>query len=671
MREEANVTKEKTLKENEIRERISSILNRDPRPLEEKIFNRMWNEECSGKYSRPLLSELPSQSQRSVREYPRMLELGDNYQMLFQVSTCQEDTESAFAEKGARSVASAFFCHGDRDDHLRSLVGSQALYAYAFGIPVLNVFRSGIPQKTETVNIASIALLRNKKFPETTLRIPGSEIWWVQAQPTENPDEAQVRRIRLHEMMITLSSHAWLLATSHVLPSGLLCTLTGLAGEGRLGMLLEAETWKEDPEEFLFKRNPGGFLVCFRRTFEREVKEVINRYDALGISLGRSTGNGKLTILTDGEETAEMPFELLRHYSGEPIGHNESERVLEVKNKRTRKDENIPEPEDYTTALKKLLESPKIRYHRKAPSFVDSTIRGNTVKIPAENPVIRLKGSHKLLTLSMAMLDYYHERDSHTAAYNAVVQASRKVACTGAEVLGAASSFMEGDPEKGRDYFHLLDAVRGVAGAAKALKIPITGSDIQWGYPGVYESPLVAAAGLLESKNQCVEPGFKDDGDFICILGSFRGELESSEYVRFVHGINNGRIVPADGDFTSHLNMALLQAAREQILKSALDMETGGLAVALVKSSLLHDDYPMGCDIYTMRKMRDDALLFGESTSTVLITLEEHKLMDMERIANDFGVACTTVGRVRDHGRMTINDLIDVELDSLRGLICV
>jgi hypothetical protein len=70
-----------------------------------------------------------------------------------------------------------------------------------------------------------------------------------------------------------------------------------------------------------------------------------------------------------------------------------------------------------------------------------------------------------------------------------------------------------------------------------------------------------------------------------------------------------------------------------------------------------------------MRKMRDDALLFGESTSTVLITLEEHTLMDMERIANDFGVACTTVGRVRDHGKIAFNDLFELDLEELQKRI--
>lgn len=650
-------------------ERVQSLLNREPRPLEISIYTRLWHEECSGKYSRPLLSELPSDSSRAVKEHPKMLELGDNYQMLFQVTPDMYESERSFAGLGARSIATAVFTHGGDDKHAEGALQPLALSAYAAGIPILKVWKSGISRKNLTLNVAALALLRNKKFPSTILQTSGAEIWWIHTRRSASDEEERIRAIRLNEMMVALSLHPWLLAANPVQRAGLLCTLVNMMGEGRLGIQLDTEFWDEEPEEMLLGRNPGGFIICFRRTFEREVREILSDYDAESIFLGRSTDDGKLIVVDNRVDVAVIPFDHLLHYSGEPVYHNESERVLEVKNRRTRKDEHIPEPEDYGVVLKTLLTSPRIHFCHSSPANVDSTIRGNTVCSTSEQPFLRLKGSRKMLTLSMTIQDYHHERDAHVAAYNAVVRASRQIASQGAEVLGVSVSFMEGNPEKSNEYFRFLDAVRGVAGAAKALKIPVLGEHIEWYNLFVKDSPVVAAAGVLESGSQCIKPGFQNDGDFICILGSFRGELESSEYVRFVHGIEDGRLVPADGDFTYHLNMALMQAAREKILKSALDMEIGGLSVALVKSALLNPVKIMGCDIYTMRKMRDDALLFGESTSTVLITLEEHKLMDMERIANDFGVACTTVGRVRDHGKISFNDLFELDLKELQKLI--
>gem|GEM_PF-1925462 len=668
MNHEVDVTNiESELKE-EIKERVQILLNRQPVHLELEIFKRLWSEDCSGKYSKNLLSELKTDNSRSLRDHPDILDIGDNYQLMFSVTECRHLTERYFAEHGARSVASGVFINGGNKDNLVKLIEPVALNAYATGIPLLNIVHSGIGQKDAYMKVVSLGLSRNRKALSSTLNTPGAEIWWLYSENNISPEEREIKAKHLNDMMVAMSSHPWLLAACHVSSSGILCSLADMTGEGRIGVIMDSESWNEDPAELLMSKDPGGFLVCFRRTFEREIKELINRYDAAFMPLGRSTDNGKLTILSRDEESADIPFDLLIRYSGEPISHNESERVLEVKNKQIRKDFSIPEPKDLNDVVKKLICSPNIYFPRNYPRLADSTIRGNTLNTKTEQPVIRLKGSKKLLSMSMTIVEYEHERDAHAAAYNAVVRAARQLACLGVEVVGISVAFSEGNPDKSDHYFHFLDSVRGVASASKALKLPVLSASVQWGLTQKKSSPVAASIGLLENKGQLVEPGFKNDGDFICILGSFRGEIEYSEYAKFYHGIKKGRLVPADGDFVSQLNMALLQAAREKVIKSAVDMETGGLYAALMKSALLPDGSPMGCEIYTMRKMRDDALIFGESHSTVLITIEEHKLMDMERIANDFGVACTTVGRVRDHGKLIINDLINLQMEELKRI---
>lgn len=651
-----------------IRERVRTLLNREPGTLETDIFRRMWSEDCSGKYSKNLLSELINDSSSSVRDHPDILDIGDNYQLMFSVTDSRHITEQYFAEHGARSIASRVLVHGGSKEDLVRLTEAAALNTYASGIPLLNILHTGIGQRNPYMKIASQGLSRNRKAPQTTLNTPGAEIWWLYPEKTTNPDEREIRTIRLNDMMIAMSVHPWLLAACRVSLSGILCSLAEMTGEGRTGVVLNSESWDKEPAEFLMREDPGGFLVCFRRTFEREMKEFVNRYDAAFTPLGRSTDDGKLTIMNLNGETAEIPVDLLIRYSGETVSHNESERVLEVKNKQTRKDFTIPEAKNFNDVVKKLVSSPNIHFQDTYSHLTDSTIRGNTLNTKTEQPVIRLKGSKKLLSMSMTIVEYEHERDAHTAAYNAVVRAARQLACLGAEVLGLSVAFSEGNPDISAHYFHFLDSVRGVASASKALKLPVLSASVQWGLSPGKTSPVIAATGLVENQKQLVEPGLKKDGDFICILGSFRGEIEYSEYAKLYHGIHKGRLVPADGDFVSQLNMALMQAARENVIKSAVDMETGGLCAALVKSAILRDGPPMGCEIYTMRKMRDDALIFGESHSTVLITIEEHKLMDMERIANDFGVACTTVGRVRDHGKLIINDLINLEMEELKRI---
>ncbi|MDD3807492.1 MAG: AIR synthase related protein [Candidatus Marinimicrobia bacterium] len=650
--------------------KIRSLLNREPLPLEISIYTRFWEEEeYSGKYSRHLLAELPVESSRSVKEHPKMLEVGDNYQMLFNVSMDIENTERYFAGLGAKSVGAVVHRHGGDDQTLKNALEPLSLFAYGAGIPILNIESSGISREKQTITIAEIGLLRNKNFLTPSLKSLHSEIWWVFPLKSTSSLEEKIKAIRLNEMMISLSNSPWLISASHVYPAGILYTLIHMIEDDRMGLKLISDGWEGDPEDILLGKNPGGFILCLQKNVEWEIKEVFERYDAMSIPLGYVEDDGKLTLIHQKEEIASIPLEQLKNYRGEIIYHNESERTLEIKSRKVHKTVTFPEPEDYGEALKTLLTSPKIQFFKSHSFLVDSTIRGNTINTKNGQPLLRLKGSKKILTIRMALQDYHNERDASVAAYNAFVRASRQVACQGAEILGASISFVEGNPEKKKDYFRFLDAVRGIVSAAKALKISILGENVQWNQSYDNDSPLVAVAGLLGSQRQWINPAFQDDGDFICILGSFRGELESSEYARYVHGYSESRLILADGEFTSHLNMALLQAAQENILKSAYDMELGGLAVALVKSALLNPEKRMGCDIFTMRKIRDDALLFGESTTTALITLEEKKLMDMERIANDFGVACTTIGRVREHGKFIFNDLVKVDLEAVRPLL--
>jgi phosphoribosylformylglycinamidine synthase len=95
-------------------------------------------------------------------------------------------------------------------------------------------------------------------------------------------------------------------------------------------------------------------------------------------------------------------------------------------------------------------------------------------------------------------------------------------------------------------------------------------------------------------------------------------------------------------------------------------MSYGGLAVALAESCINNPDKPLGASIYISRKLRDDELFFGESQSVIIISINEKYLLDMERIASKNIIPCVTIGRVKDNGRLKINEIIDVSIGDLK-----
>jgi phosphoribosylformylglycinamidine (FGAM) synthase-like enzyme len=48
------------------------------------------------------------------------------------------------------------------------------------------------------------------------------------------------------------------------------------------------------------------------------------------------------------------------------------------------------------------------------------------------------------------------------------------------------------------------------------------------------------------------------------------------------------------------------------------------------------------------------------------VTIDEDKLLEIEKISSRYSVPCTTVGKVTDDGRLKINNEIDIEVDKLR-----
>jgi len=74
----------------------------------------------------------------------------------------------------------------------------------------------------------------------------------------------------------------------------------------------------------------------------------------------------------------------------------------------------------------------------------------------------------------------------------------------------------------------------------------------------------------------------------------------------------------------------------------------------------------MGASIFISGKLREDELFFAESQSVIIISIDESRLLEMERIASKNIVPCVTIGRVKDNGKLKMNDSINLPLDEIQ-----
>jgi phosphoribosylformylglycinamidine synthase len=151
------------------------------------------------------------------------------------------------------------------------------------------------------------------------------------------------------------------------------------------------------------------------------------------------------------------------------------------------------------------------------------------------------------------------------------------------------------------------------------------------------------------------------------MLGTLKGELGGSEYLKVIHNLVAGDAPAIDLPFEKRVHNACLESIRNGIINSAIDISDGGLAVALAEACIGNPEKPLGASVYISRKQRDDEIFFGESQSVIILSISEHSLLKMEQIAAKNIVPCFTIGRVKDNRRLKLNESVDLSLDDIKS----
>jgi phosphoribosylformylglycinamidine synthase len=93
--------------------------------------------------------------------------------------------------------------------------------------------------------------------------------------------------------------------------------------------------------------------------------------------------------------------------------------------------------------------------------------------------------------------------------------------------------------------------------------------------------------------------------------------------------------------------MAVYNAITQGLLNSAHDVSEGGLFISCLESAMAGGK---GFDICTLAGIRNDAWLFGESQSRVVVSVSADKKSAFEQYLQNAGASATHVGTVLDSG---------------------
>ena len=294
----------------------------------------------------------------------------------------------------------------------------------------------------------------------------------------------------------------------------------------------------------------------------------------------------------------------------------------------------------------------------------------NTVERPGgDAALLRIKGSRKAIALKSDVNPFFCACDPYRGAAIAVAEAARSIAATGARPLGVTDCLNFGSPERPEIMGQFEAAVRGLSDACRALSIPVVSGNVSFYNEtdgrAIPPTPTVGMVGLVDDVSRRVSVPFRSEGDVVGLLGSNRDELGASEFLRTIHGRDEGPCPEVDLDAERRLVELLVELAAGGLLSSAHDVSDGGLAVALAECAMKG---AAGAEISLEETIRPSALLFGETTGRALITFLPGNEGSVGLAAATAGVPFRAVGRVGGAAlslRVAGRDLIREDVASL------
>jgi phosphoribosylformylglycinamidine synthase len=237
--------------------------------------------------------------------------------------------------------------------------------------------------------------------------------------------------------------------------------------------------------------------------------------------------------------------------------------------------------------------------------------------------------------------------DPRNGGKAAVAEACRNLACVGATPMGVTNCLNFGNPEKPEVMWQFKEVIEGMAEACRSFGIPVTGGNVSFYNDtegaSVLPTPVLGVVGLLQDAAKMVTPGFKAGGEVVVLLGRTRPELGGSEYLRTVHGLQEGPCPTLDLAEEIAVQELCREAADKGLLRSAHDVSEGGLAVCLAECAF-HGRPRIGCDLDLGEEMRADALLFGESQSRIVVTARPEDLDKLLGLARKKRVHAVILG---------------------------
>ena len=695
-------------------ELIKEKLGRTPNFNELCCFSAMWSEHCSYKNSIKWLKTLPRDGKNMLvkagEENAGLMDIGDGYGVVFKIESHNhpsaiEPFQGAATgvgginrdifTMGARPIASlnslrfGKLTEAKTQHLLAGVVHGIGHYGNCFGVPTVGgeVYFEACYHTNPLVNAMSVGILKNgETVSATSGKVKGNPVFFVgsatgkdgiggasfasadiTADSAEDLPAVQVgdpfQEKKLLEACLEVIQTGAVVGMQDMGAAGIICSTSEMSAKGEAGMRIDLDkvpTRQQGmkPWELLLSESQERMLLVAEKGKEHLVKAVFEKWDLPCSEIGEVTDDGMLQFFIDGKLEAELPaFELVLG-GGAPVYDRPYTEPKYFEKIKAFDPATIGIPADLKAVAEKIIQIPNIASKKWIYVQYDSMVgTGNvSTNAPSDAAIVLAKPTNKALALTTDCNSRYVFADPYKGAMIAVAEAARNIVCSGAQPLGVTNCLNFGNPFDPEVYYQFVHAIKGMGEACIKFDTPVTGGNVSFYNQGpdgaVYPTPTIGMVGLLENVNDKMTMDFKQEDDEIYLVGTQRNDINSSEYLHKIHGVEFSPCPYFDIDEEFEVQHEVKQMIHKKLINSAHDVSEGGLFITLIESCFNRN---LGFEVSSnAADIRPDAYWFGEAQSRVVISVSKENRDDFIMLLEKMEMTVTYLGKVTG-GAVNIN----------------
>jgi len=705
--------------------RILNALDREPNITELGIFSVMWSEHCSYKSSRLHLKKLPTEGPQVIcgpGENAGVIDIGDGQAAIFKMESHNhpsyiEPYQGAATgvggilrdvfTMGARPVANLNALRFGRPDHpkmkhlVKGVVAGIGGYGNCVGVPTVGGETNFDPAYDGNilVNAMTVGVADADKIFYSAASGVGNPIVYVgsktgrdgihgatmasaefdddsdEKRPTVQVGDPFTEKLLIEACLELMASDA-IVAIQDMGAAGLTSSSVEMATNGEVGIILDMDKVPCREEEMtayemMLSESQERMLMVLKPGREEMAEAIFTKWELDFAVIGEVTDTRRMVLTHGGETVCDIPLGPLADdaplYDRPHLSREEYKAHVDVQPLG-----NIPESTDIGADLLKMMASPALASRRWIWEQYDSQVGADTAqRSGGDAAVVRVHGTNKGLAITTDCTPRYCKADPYEGGKQAIAEAYRNLCAVGAKPLATTDCMNFGNPEKPHIMAQFVGCIEGMAEACEALNMPIVSGNVSLynettGADGVSHAilptPAIGAVGLIDDLDKMMTIGFKEEGDEIWLLGSWKSShMGQSTWLNQLHARQDGLPPSVDLDEEQKIGAFVYSLIGESKVTAVHDVSDGGLLVAITEMALAGK---IGAEIDPAFDIKG-VEWFGEGQARYVVTVSDPADTAIIDLAEKHGINFAYLGTVGGNS-ISLDDGFNIPLSDLR-----